>query len=259
MAKTDSAVTPQRNAQTVTAVSPPITIGARGLVLTTLADMRAFADCVISSGLAPKGLERPEAIIIALQLGAELGLPPMASLQNIAVINGRPSVWGDAMLAVCRASPAWGGSFREEFTGDPSTDQFAAVCTVARLGEPPISRTFSIAAAKRAGLWGKAGPWQQYPWRMLQMRARSWALRDAFPDVLRGIYSAEEVADMDGPSAEVADAEPEPARGVAAVASHIAALTASQAHTEDEAAHPKQVATQRELLDVQASATEAGL
>jgi hypothetical protein len=50
--------------------------------------------------------------------------------------------------------------------------------------------------AKRAGLAGKQGPWQQYPKRMLQMRARAFALRDVFPDVLRGVYVAEEAADM---------------------------------------------------------------
>ena len=50
--------------------------------------------------------------------------------------------------------------------------------------------------AKRAGLYGKQGPWQQYPKRMLQMRARAWALRDVFPDVLRGVHVAEEAQDL---------------------------------------------------------------
>jgi hypothetical protein len=49
--------------------------------------------------------------------------------------------------------------------------------------------------AKRAGLWTKAGPWQTYPRRMLQMRARSFALRDAFPDVLKGLISVKEALD----------------------------------------------------------------
>lgn len=49
--------------------------------------------------------------------------------------------------------------------------------------------------AAKAGLKGKQGPWTQYPKRMMQMRARSWALRDVFPDVLRGMPVAEEVMD----------------------------------------------------------------
>ncbi len=49
--------------------------------------------------------------------------------------------------------------------------------------------------AKKAGLWGKAGPWSQYPKRMLQMRARSFALRDKFADALSGLIMAEEAQD----------------------------------------------------------------
>ena len=56
-------------------------------------------------------------------------------------------------------------------------------------------KTFSYEDAKRAGLWGKQGPWTQYPQRMAQMRARSWAVRDAFPDLLRGISVYEEQQD----------------------------------------------------------------
>src|SRR5690606_6210149 len=59
----------------------------------------------------------------------------------------------------------------------------------------PIKATFSVADAKKAGLWGKQGPWQQYPKRMLSMRARAFALRDGFADVLRGLGIAEEVQD----------------------------------------------------------------
>ena len=49
--------------------------------------------------------------------------------------------------------------------------------------------------AQKAGLQGKSGPWSQYPKRMRQMRARAFALRDVFPDVLRGMPIAEEVMD----------------------------------------------------------------
>jgi hypothetical protein len=60
----------------------------------------------------------------------------------------------------------------------------------------PIERRFSVGQARKANLLGKAGPWQEYPDRMLAMRARSFAGRDAFPDLLRGIRTAEEVLDM---------------------------------------------------------------
>jgi hypothetical protein len=72
----------------------------------------------------------------------------------------------------------------------------AAVCQAKRRGySKPTTVTFTVADAKKAGLWGKQGPWQQYPRRMLQLRARGFALRDAFPDVLRGLVTAEEAQD----------------------------------------------------------------
>ena len=181
-----------------------IVAGERGVQLHSMEDMYRFAVAVSKSGLAPKGMERPEAIVVAVQMGAELGLPPMASLQNIAVINGRPSVWGDAALAVCQQDRR----FRDiEETYDPETE--TATCAVWIAGrEKPVTRTFSRADAERAGLWKKAGPWQQYPQRMLQMRARAFALRDALPGALRGLYFAEEAQDFERPrriDAEVVD------------------------------------------------------
>mgnify|MGYP003334515089 FL=1 len=70
-----------------------------------------------------------------------------------------------------------------------------ATCTAKRRGEPEVTATFSVADAKRAQLWGKQGPWTQYPQRMLAMRARSFALRNLYADILRGMRSAEELAD----------------------------------------------------------------
>jgi len=115
-------------------------------------------------------------------------LQPMQAMQNIAVINGRPSIWGDAMIALVRACPAF------EYINETQTDK-EATCVIKRKGEPEAVRTFSMEDAKKAGLMGKSGPWTQYPKRMMQMRARSWALRDVFPDVLKGMICAEEALD----------------------------------------------------------------
>jgi hypothetical protein len=161
-----------------------------------LEDYWRFSQYVAESGLAPKGMEKPASILVALQMGAELGLTPMASLQNIAVINGRPAVWGDSMLAVCRASGVFDEDVFEETIVNEG-DKTVARCTVRRLPNgKPVVREFSMGDAKLAGLQGKAGPWTQYPKRMLQMRARSWALRDTFTDALKGVISREEAIDI---------------------------------------------------------------
>lgn len=149
-----------------------------------------FAEMMSKSNLVPKDFSgNPGNILVAIQWGMELGLQPMQAMQNIAVINGRPSLWGDAVIALVKSSPAC-----EYVVEETSEEQ--ATCRVKRKGEPEQCRTFSKADAHKAGLLGKSGPWTQYPKRMLQMRARSWALRDVFPDVLRGMPIAEELQDM---------------------------------------------------------------
>jgi len=148
-----------------------------------------FADMLAGSSIVPKDyIGKPGNCLVAIQWGMELGLQPMQAMQSIAVINGRPSLWGDAMLALVKAHPAFEW-IKEECDGS------VAICTIKRRGEPEVVQSFSMEEAKRAGLTGKAGPWTQYPKRMLQMRARGFALRDAFPDALRGVVSAEEARD----------------------------------------------------------------
>ncbi len=167
---------------------------SRGLQLTSYDEMKRFATDVANSGLAPRDLKTPEAIMIAMQHGMELGLSPAQSLQSIAVINGRPSLWGDAALALVKSHPECDDVI-ETFEKD-GEEGVTAICEILRRGKQPVKRKFNVAMAKKAGLWGKAGPWTQYPMRMLQMRARSWAMRDAFPDALKGVGMAEEVRDI---------------------------------------------------------------
>ena len=144
-----------------------------------------FADMLSKSNMVPKDYQGiPANCIIAMQWGMEIGLQPLQAMQNIAVINGRPAIWGDAMLAIVR-----GSGLLERIAEDP-TDA-GCTCTVKRKGEAEVVRTFTLEDAKRAGLAGKQGPWQQHPKRMMQMRARAFALRDVFPDVLRGVHIAE--------------------------------------------------------------------
>ncbi len=119
----------------------------------------------------------------------------MQALQNIAVINGRPAVWGDALPGICKASAVF-EDLIETWEHADNPDLLTAVCIAKRHGATPVTARFSVADAKRAGLWTKPGPWQTYPRRMLQMRARSFALRDAFPDLLKGLATVEEALDL---------------------------------------------------------------
>jgi hypothetical protein len=167
-----------------------------------------IANTVHLAGMAPASLNTAEKCMVAILHGLEVGLTPMNALQSIAVINGRPTIWGDGAVGLIRASGLL--EYMKEYYEHEDTPEMKAVCVVKRKGEPDSVKTyFSMADAKKAGLLGKAGPWQTYPKRMLKMRAR-WALRDTFADVLKGLGLTEEAQDqarMEG-SQPQAEAEP---------------------------------------------------
>ena len=167
----------------------PVAMSARGVSFQSFDEMARFCAAVHQSRLAPKGFDSPHAIMVAVQHGMELGLGPMTALQSIAVINGRPCLWGDAALGLAQAHPDF-LDIREWTEGE------TAHCEIKRKGRTPVLRTFSDADAKAANLLGKAGPWVQYKGRMRQLRARAFALRDTFPDVLRGVAVREEQEDV---------------------------------------------------------------
>jgi len=165
---------------------------SNGIQIKTFEDALKLAEYIAKSPFKPKGFENAGDVLIALQCGMELGLPPLAGLQNIAVINGRPGIYGDAALAVVRASGLL-EQYKEEIVGEG--DEKGVKVTVKRRNFEPATETFTVKDAKTAGLWDKAGPWKQYPKRMLMFRARGFLLRDQFGDVLKGFRTTEELAD----------------------------------------------------------------
>jgi hypothetical protein len=161
------------------------------LTPTNMGEAIQFAEMVAVSKFCPKDfVGKPGDILVAVQWASEVGLSPFTALQNMAVINGKPSLYGDGLLAVITGHKEY-VSHKEWREGDE------AFCTIVRMrfGEKvETTRSFSMGQAKRAGLLGK-GPWQQYTERMLQMRARGFAARDSFPDALSGMVIKEEAED----------------------------------------------------------------
>lgn len=194
----------QRMSEVVHRAAPQV----QPMELRTFEELERWAERAARSKMVPAAYHgKPDDIVLAVQMGSELGLRPMQSLQNIAIINGKPSVYGDAMLALCMTHPLY-RSVQESVEGEG--DNRVSVCVVHRQGDAPKVVRFGVADAKRAGLWSKQGPWTQYPDRMLQMRARGFALRDAFPDKLRGLVSAEEAGDYTLEAAGISAAPPVP-------------------------------------------------
>lgn len=166
----------------------------------TLDEAFKIADYIAKSDLAPNDYKgKPGNVLVAMQMGAEIGLKPLNAIQNIAVINGRPAIWGDAALAIVRASGLL-ESFKETYD-DTKQEAF---CVAKRKGEPnEIKASFSLSDAERIQVYdhGKQVPlasrqmYKNYPKRMCQMRARAFVLRDGFADILKGLGVREEVED----------------------------------------------------------------
>jgi len=160
---------------------------------TTFDQAMKYAEIIAKSNFVPKDYkDKPGDVLIAIQMGQEIGLKPLQALQNIASINGRPCVWGDAMLGLIKAQSVC--EYVKE-TFDDTKAGGTAYCASKRKDQPEYVYSFSMEDAKKAGLSTKPGPWQLYPKRMLQMRARGFSLRDTFPDILKGIISREEAED----------------------------------------------------------------
>lgn len=207
--------------------------GAETFSLTprNLIEAMEFANIIAKSDMVPKHyIGKPGNVLVAVQMGAELGLKPMQALQGIAVVNGNPTIWGDAMWALILSHPEYEDS-REEKTD--------LKCTIwlKRRNHAPVTVTFSVEDAKKAGLAGKQGPWQTAPRRMMQLRARAFAARDLFADALKGIKTTEEVRDYkpeperDMGAAEVVT-ETDPALAALIQAASTAAVAGTAAYQE---------------------------
>ena len=191
-------------------VAPPVAVPIKPPIVAETGDVLAiiprdldqawrYAEMVCKADLAPDSYDNdPKKVVIGVLAALELGVPPMQGLRGIAIINNRPSVWGDLAMALIQSKGVVQNT-ESSYTGEPGTAEYQANFLIWRKGqENPYKGHFSIDDAKRAGLWGNARkrPWIEYPTRMLFNRARAFALRDGFADCLCGLAIAEEVHDL---------------------------------------------------------------
>lgn len=155
----------------------------------TKSDAYRFAQQFATSSFCPKIYQnKPADVYLAMAYGAQIGLNPLLAVQNIAVVNGKPSIYGDAMTAIVMGHPET-TMYEDGYKADGT-----AFCRITRRNRT-VYREFSEAMAKKAGLWGK-DIWAKYPERMLLWRAKGNAIRDLYADVLMGMWSVEEARDM---------------------------------------------------------------
>lgn len=139
-----------------------------------------LSQALAQSSLLPKDLRgKPSDVLVAVLYGQELGLAPMAAIQSVYVVQGRPTISGQLWAALARRA---GHKVRV-------TDETAESCTVEveRADDPghPTTVTYTLAQAKQAGLATK-DVWKQHPAAMLYARAVSTACRRACPEIALG-------------------------------------------------------------------------
>jgi len=136
-----------------------------------------------------------EELAIIINTGLDLDLTVTQSMEGLLFINGKAALWGDILVGKVWASGKM-TDFKEWSEGSLKDGTYIANCSAKRGSSVEIKRSFSFKDATRAGLIGKGNIWKKYPQRMMQMRARSWALRDGFADVLKGLVAVEEAIDF---------------------------------------------------------------
>lgn len=222
-------------------VSPALS--SQSFMPTNYADAMAFCERAAKADFIPSSIKnKPMDIFLAWQMGVAVGLDFFAAIQNIAVINGKPCIWGDAALAVIMNHPhyqeheEWYEVKKQRVTSFLATDpDLVAFCSITRKGQKPTIKSFGVKNAMQAKLWEKAGPWQQYPDRMLQMRARGFAMRDALPGALKGLSIREEVIDLSPEDYHVVETKEQPKLGIDAVKQAVThAVTTMAEHVKKE-------------------------
>lgn len=177
----------------------------------TLQDQMAFAKAVCQSDIIPTVYRgKPANILVAVGYGAPLGLTPMQSLQDISVINGKPTASASFIASHVRMA---GHKLRI----NKDEKALSVTATIVRSDDPdyPISVTRDKAWAQQMGLLNKDN-YRKQPLTMLTWRAITAVAREACPEILYGVqYSPDELHDLDTNSdvrAEVVDDEQQPSR-----------------------------------------------
>lgn len=149
--------------------------------------LRQQADILVKSGFLPVAVNTPEKAIAIIMKGKELGIGAMEALSSINVIQGKPSVSPQLMLALARRTGELEDLKME------ATDKGATV-TIKRRNQSEYTTKFGIAEATAAGLLQKDN-YKKQPAIMFQWRALAGNLRVTFPDAISGLYTMDE---MDG-------------------------------------------------------------
>lgn len=131
--------------------------------------IRQLAGELVASGTLPAGIRTPAQALAIILAGREMGVEPMTALRSISFDRGKVIVAADLQLALYKRDGGHAQWAENGATGvalrlrHPNGDEYVS--------------TFTAEDARRAGLWGKPGPWSQYPVAMMRARAITAGLK----------------------------------------------------------------------------------
>lgn len=191
-------------------------------IIATYGSVEAFCKKYATSEYCPPHLKQ-KAVEIQLMIayGLSFGINPFGAIKNVMIVNNIPSLYGDAVTAMCYATRELRKLQVEIIETDENLDfevnnkrakNLIAKCYIRREGVDEITTSFSLKEANEAALLYGIGKdkktgkpykyakdvWHKYTTRMLAWRAKTYAIREAFPDKLVGLTTFEEVIDYPG-------------------------------------------------------------
>jgi hypothetical protein len=172
---------------------------ALAIIPRTIGEATELAERLSKSALLPKAMQgKMPDVLVTILAGQEMGLSPMASLRNFHVIEGKPVLSADGMVALVL------GSGKAAYFDRVEETETSVTYETLRVGsQKPRRCTWTLAMAKAAALQVKDN-WRLYPRAMLAARAKAELARDVYPDVIAGCYTEDEAQDW---TADAIDAE----------------------------------------------------
>ena len=156
-----------------------------------------MADVLAKSQAIPMHyIGKPAAVFSAIQWGKELGVPPVTALNNMYNVNGKTAVSTALHYGLAAKHPGFRGMVKAKVTKPKEECKVVVKRAFTIEGQEQVyeyTGEFTMDQARTAGLVRVNSPWTAYPERMLFNRALAIALREAFPDVLAGVYTYEEL------------------------------------------------------------------
>lgn len=165
-----------------------------------------MAKVYANSTMIPSSYQRnPDNCFVAIELAGRMNVSPTLVMQNLTVVQGRPSWSGQSCIALVNGCGKFTHDLDFNFVGEEGTDEWGCYCETVRKsdGRKLTGTVITIGLAKKEGWLNKSGSkWQTIPQQMMMYRAASWFARAYCPEVLMGFSTADEAEDIAEPAPE---------------------------------------------------------